>query len=201
MNQALDKRERHQKQKQTHAAMTQIRTSHHQKQVEAVQAALAHVSLQQEALERGLRERWNARNRALWEGLEGVIRQEEEKVRARLAEEERQREEEARVRREEEERQRAEEERKRKEEEQKRAEEEERKHKEEAQAAEAKRREEEAKTRKESLAAQKKKRELLGYTIGPEDFKYGQDTLSVGLVCALCMTLAYHLPSHSSGSG
>ncbi|KAF9807467.1 hypothetical protein IEO21_08215 [Rhodonia placenta] len=178
VNQALDKRERHQKQKQTHAAMTQIRTSHHQKQVEAVQAALAHVSLQQEALERGLRERWNARNRALWEGLEGVIRQEEEKVRTRLAEEERQREEEARVRREEEERQRAKEEQKRKEEEQKLREEEERKRKEEEQAAEAKRREEEAKTRKESLAAQKKKRELLGYTIGPEDFKYAQDTLS-----------------------
>ncbi|KZT69744.1 hypothetical protein DAEQUDRAFT_726414 [Daedalea quercina L-15889] len=134
------------------------------------QAHVEHMKGRCESEMERLRADWEVRNRRLWEHIEGVIRGEEERVRAREEEERRKREEEDRKRREEEERRRREEEeRKRKEEEKKKQREKE--------AEEKKRAEEEERTKREKEQEEVEERKQLGFLTANEDWMKARENL------------------------
>lgn len=119
-----------------------------------------------------LRSEWEARNKLLWEHIEGVIGREETKVRAVQEEERKQREEEERVRRE------AEERRKRTEEEKQRAEQEKRKERE-REEEEARQAAQAEKARQEREEQEAEQRKQLGFASASEDWRKARQDLMV----------------------
>lgn len=87
------------------------------RQVAEVQARLAQLRVAQEEEETKVREEWKLRDKKLWEGIESVIKFEEDKVRAKLEAERKQKEAEEKKRRDEELKRRLAEEKKKEEEE------------------------------------------------------------------------------------
>lgn len=146
-----------------------------------IQARLQQLRLQQQETERRMRHDWELRQKNLWNRIETVIKQEEDKVAQRLAEEQRKRDEEERKRRDEEmkkrlaeERRRAEEERLRREEEERKRLEEEKRRKEEE---EERLRQEEERQKKERLEAERKQRLQIGLLTAEDDWYAARDTL------------------------
>jgi nucleoporin GLE1 len=162
----------------------------HEKEMAAVQARLQQFRLVQQQDENRLRGEWELRHQNLWTRIETVIKQEEDKVAKRLAEEQRKREDEAREREEEErrrkdeeqkkrlaeEKRKAEEERIRREEEEKKRLEEEQRRKEEE---EERLREEEERQKQVRLEAEQKQRDQAGLSTAAEDWRLARDTLRV----------------------
>ncbi|CCM04763.1 uncharacterized protein FIBRA_06953 [Fibroporia radiculosa] len=168
--QSLSKVERHKKQSQAHKAEANKRSVVQEKQMQAIQDHLAALNIRRQVGEKAMVEAWKERNKKLWDGIEAVIKSEEEKVRIKLEAERKKREEEERKRQEEEERRRQEEEKKRKEEEERMRQEQE--------EAEAKRRREEAeRIRREREQAEAKLRETLGITTATQDWCSARDML------------------------
>ena len=153
--------------------------SAHSRQVAEVEAQLASLDLRRKTEEARLYDAWKERDRKLWERIEGVIKVEEDKVKARLEAERKVREEAERKRREDEERRRLEEEKKREEEERKRKEEEDRKLEEEIEQAMRQADEFEAEQRREQLEEEEQGRNALGLTTADEDWKWARKTLLV----------------------
>ncbi|KAG6887291.1 hypothetical protein C0995_016371 [Termitomyces sp. Mi166 len=138
----LDQKRFHDTQDRGRTAEMERRSARYAHQVQEVEAHFERLRLKARQEEDQLVRDMKARQTKIWEGIEGVIKAEEEMIRAKLAEEARQREEEERKR------------------EQKRREEEEaRKAKQEKEAAEKKAREEEARKAEEEKRKQKEKEE------------------------------------------
>ena len=144
----------------------------HEQQLKEVEAQLAAMNLQKQQEEDKLRAQWEERDRQLWQGIDAVIRIEEERVRVKLEAERKKREEEERVRREAEERKRQDEEKRRKEEEERR--------KQSEKEEEEKRKQVEAeRQREEREKAEEQERKALGFTTAFEDWKRARETLKV----------------------
>ncbi|PFH48824.1 hypothetical protein AMATHDRAFT_149026 [Amanita thiersii Skay4041] len=140
----------------------------HAQQIAEVQNHLNALRLQRQSEEQKLREAWKARDRMLWERIEGVIKLEEDKFKRKLEEEKRIKAEEEQRRRLEEERRKMEAERKKKEEEEARR----KKEQQEREEAEAKQRqEEEERTRLERLKTEKDQRQIMGLSTADEDWQ------------------------------
>ncbi|KAG6898230.1 hypothetical protein C0992_002244 [Termitomyces sp. T32_za158] len=136
----LDQKRLHDAQDRGRTAEMERRAARYAHQMQEIEAHFERLRLKAKQEEDQLMKDLKVRQAKIWEGIEGVIKIEEEKLRTKLAEEERQREEEERRR------------------EQKRKEEEEaRKAKEEKDAAEKKAREEEARKAEEERQKQREK--------------------------------------------
>lgn len=136
--------------------------------MEEVEAQLASFRLVQQTEEQKLRAQWQVRERVLWERIEGIIKIEEDKVKAKLEAERKKREEEERRRMEAEEKRRQEEERKRQEAEERRRE------------AEQRQMEEQERNRVAAqLAAEEKERKSLGVTTAEQDWVRARTILQV----------------------
>ncbi|KAJ2912751.1 hypothetical protein MD484_g7669, partial [Candolleomyces efflorescens] len=139
-----------------------------------IESQLSSFRLAQEQEETVLREGWKAREKALWDRIESVIRLEEGKVAARLEAERQKREAEEKKKREEELKKRLEEERKKAEEEKKKAEEEKKKKDEEDRKKKAeedeKRKQEGERLKKEKSDAEANVRNRLGFRTASQDW-------------------------------
>ncbi|KAJ3554600.1 hypothetical protein NP233_g12387 [Leucocoprinus birnbaumii] len=162
-------------------AESQRLSAQHDRDKAQMQARLQQVRLQQQEEEKRIRYDWELRQRNLWNRIETAIKQEEDKVAQRLAEEQRVRDEEERKRKDEElkkrlaeEKRKAEEERIRKEEEEKKREEEEQKKKEEE---EERLREEEERQKKERIDGERQQRQQLGLSTAEDDWVSARDNL------------------------
>ncbi|KAF5349025.1 hypothetical protein D9758_012693 [Tetrapyrgos nigripes] len=148
---------------------------HDQQQLE-ISGMLEKMRLNHQQAEKLLREKWQQREKALWERIEKGIKLDEDKVRAKLEEERWIREEAERKRREQEEKRLAEEKKKKEEEEKKqREEEEERKRVQE----EKETREREAREKAERLAAEANQRREVGLTTAEEDWAEARKSLHI----------------------
>ncbi|KAG5723958.1 Nucleoporin gle1 [Termitomyces sp. T112] len=137
-----DQKRFHDAQDRGRTAEMERRAARYAHQVQEIEMHFERLRLKAKQEEDQLMKDMKARQTKIWEGIEGVIKAEEEKLRAKLAEEARQREEEERKR------------------DQKRKEEEEaRKAKEEKEAAEKRAREEEAREAEEEIRRQKEQEE------------------------------------------
>ncbi|KAF5381578.1 hypothetical protein D9615_005384 [Tricholomella constricta] len=97
----------HHQQDQNRTQEMQRRAAVHAQQMKEIDARLETLRMRQKVEEENLRVNSRERQRKLWEGIEGVIKAEEDKVKARLEEERKRKEEEDRKRMEEEARQKA----------------------------------------------------------------------------------------------
>ncbi|KAG5219420.1 GLE1 protein-domain-containing protein [Salix suchowensis] len=155
----------------------------HARQADEVARKLRDLQLHQQSEERRLKEVWDSRAKQQWQRIEGVIKQEEDKLKAKLEAERKVREEEEKRRREADLKQRLLEEKKRQEEEAKKQEEEESKRK---QEEERKQREEEEQRllkeqqeKDERTKAERDQRQALGVTTALEDWRQARQALHV----------------------
>ncbi|THU83116.1 hypothetical protein K435DRAFT_766084 [Dendrothele bispora CBS 962.96] len=139
----------------------------HEQQRHEVNSMLEKLRLNQQEAERVLREKWQQREKMLWDRIEKGIKLDEDKVKAKVEEERRIREEEERKRKEAEEKRLAEEKKKKEEEERKRREEEEERKR---IQEEKETREREAREKAERLQAEAKNRKEAGLTTADEDW-------------------------------
>ncbi|KAK7454072.1 Nuclear pore complex nucleoporin component [Stygiomarasmius scandens] len=154
---------------------SQLREQRHAEQQREVAAMLEKLRLSQQEGERVLREKWQQREKMLWDRIEKGIKLDEDRVRAKEEEARRMREEEERRRKEAEEKRLAEEKKKREEEEKKRKEEEEeRKRVQEEKEA----REREVREKTERLQAESKARKEAGLTTAEDDWAEVRRNLS-----------------------
>ncbi|KAG1726623.1 GLE1-like protein-domain-containing protein [Suillus paluster] len=142
----------------------------HAQQVAEVQKQLAALQVRQQADVNTLVNSWKEQDKKFRDRIEGVIRVEEERLRARLEAERRAREEVERKRKEEEERRKVEEETKR-------LEEERAQRQREAEAAAKRQEEEKERLRREKLDAEEQGRAQLGMSLAEEDWVYARETL------------------------
>ncbi|KAI0336994.1 hypothetical protein BDW22DRAFT_1340666 [Trametopsis cervina] len=160
---------------QTEASSSQ--TALHQRQLQEIQSKLAHFRGLQQQQEQKLRAAWSERNGQIWKRVEGVIKLEEDKVRAKLEAERRKREEEERRQQEAEQRARQEQELK--------LQEELRQRKAQQEREQQKAKEEEEQQRKKEESAQKVVQDQaldatlknLGVSTAAEDWKRGRELL------------------------
>jgi nucleoporin GLE1 len=178
-------------------------------QYEEVTAILEQMDLRRKQEETRLISAYKERERLMWEGIEKVIKLEEDKVRRRLEEEERaRREEQERIRREEE-RRKAEEERKKKEEQERVIREEMLRKQKEKEAEEAKKKAEEEARRKAEAAKSDQERKNAGLTTPQEDWETARQSLKVHgndlfaspsiLLCFIILALEGKLFTHCQG--
>jgi nucleoporin GLE1 len=148
-----------------------------------IESQLSSFRIAQEKEETVLREKWKAREKALWDRIESVIRLEEGKVAARLEAERQKREAEEKKKREEELKKRLEEERKRAEEEKQKAEEEKKRKdeddKKKKEEEDAKRKQEEERLKKEKLSAEANVRNRLGFRTASQDWSDAREGILV----------------------
>ncbi len=130
------------------------------------------MNLQKQQEETTLRAQWQERDRQLWARIDGVIKKEEERLRAKQEEERKKREEDERGKREAEEKKRQEEERKRKEEEDKQKQKQKEEEEERTKLAAAQ-------AQQERELAEVEARKALGHTTAFEDWKRARDILRV----------------------
>lgn len=142
----------------------------HAQQLAEVQKQLAALQVRQQADVNKLVSSWQEQDKTFRGRIEGVIRVEEEKLRAKLEAERKAREEAERKRKEEEEKRKLEEEVKRKEEEQAQKQRE-------AEAAAKRQEEEKERLRREKLDADEQGRAQLGMTLAEEDWVHARETL------------------------
>jgi nucleoporin GLE1 len=164
--------------------------SQHTRQTQEVRAQLAALRAKHNADEERLKVAWRAREKKLWERIEGVIRFEEDKVRQKREEERMVREEEERKREEEERKRKEEEERTRREKEEREREQEERKRDEErlerqllAALEEKDKEDQEIMRKEEEEKTAADQRQLLGLSNAAEDWVHGRRLLKV-IICA-----------------
>lgn len=166
-------------QKATHLREQQHFQSIRAKEIEELNRRLNAIEIKKDTDDKRIREAWSERNRRLWQRIEGAIKAEEEKERARLEAERRVREEEEKKRRAEEEKKRQEEEKKRREEEERRKKEVEEKLKKEMEEAERREQQERDRVKKEQEKGASKMRGQLGMENAEELWKSGLRTLRV----------------------
>lgn len=148
----------------------QRRAALHAQELKEVESQLAAMNLQKQQEETTLRAQWQERDRQLWARIDGVIKKEEERLRAKQEEERKKREENERVKREAEEKKRQEEERKRKEEEDKQKQKQKQEEEERTKLAAAQ-------AQQERELAEVEARKALGHTTAFEDWKRARDIL------------------------
>lgn len=159
--------------------MTGSQSAHHKRQLEEVQAKLSQFRGLQQQHESKLRAAWTERNGQLWQRVEGVIKLEEDKVKAQLDAERQKREEEERRRREADERMKQEELRLREDLLRKKKENEEMEQQQ-AKAEEQRRLQTEMEAQKTAQAqVQDDERKAIGLTTAAEDWKKGRELLKV----------------------
>ncbi|KAG2082364.1 GLE1-like protein-domain-containing protein [Suillus cothurnatus] len=142
----------------------------HAEQLAEVQRQLAALQVRQQSEVNKLVSSWQEQDKTFRGRIEGVIRVEEEKLRAKLEAERKAREEAEKKRKEEEERRKAEEEAKRKEEEQAQRQRE-------VEAAAKHQEEEKDRLRREKLDAEEQGRAQLGMSLAEEDWVHARETL------------------------
>ncbi|KAG9220039.1 hypothetical protein CCMSSC00406_0007899 [Pleurotus cornucopiae] len=153
----------------------------HARQADEVARKLRDLQLHQQSEERRLKEVWDTRAKQQWQRIEGVIKQEEDKLKAKLEAERKVREEEEKRQREAELKRRLLEEKKRQEEEAKKREEEETKRKQEEERKQ--REEEEQRLQKEQqekderTKAERDQRQALGVSTALEDWRQARQAL------------------------
>jgi nucleoporin GLE1 len=147
----------------------------HAEQLAEVQRQLAALQVRQQSEVNKLVSSWQEQDKTFRGRIEGVIRVEEEKLRAKLEAERKAREEAEKKRKEEEERRKAEEEVKRKEEEQAQRQRE-------VEAAAKHQEEEKDRLRREKLDAEEQGRAQLGMSLAEEDWVHARETLKVNLL-------------------
>lgn len=164
----------------------------HARQADEVARKLRDLQLHQQSEERRLKEVWDTRAKQQWQRIEGVIKQEEDKLKAKLEAERKVREEEEKRQREAELKRRLLEEKKRQEEEAKKREEEETRRKQEEERKQ--REEEEQRLQKEQqekderTKAERDQRQALGVSTALEDWRQARQALHVS--CAQHPTIA-----------
>lgn len=166
-------------QKATHLREQQHFESIRAKEIEELNRRLNAIEIKKDTDDKRIRDAWSERNRRLWQRIEGAIKAEEEKERARLEAERRVREEEEKKRRAEEEKKRQEEEKKRKEEEERRKKEVEERLKKEMEEAERREQQERDQVKKEQEKGAAKMRGTLGMENAEDLWKAGLRTLRV----------------------
>ncbi|KAF6760541.1 GLE1-like protein-domain-containing protein [Ephemerocybe angulata] len=167
----------HASQSRLSTAQDETLSSTHAKEMSEIESQLSRFRLAQEKEEAALRQKWKEREAKLWERIEGVIRIEEDKVRAKLEAERQKREKEEAAKKEEEMRRQLLEQKRRKEEEAKQKAEEERKREEEEKREKERVALEEERVRKEKEAGDREAREKLGYTTASEDWAQARESL------------------------
>ncbi|KAG1813684.1 GLE1-like protein-domain-containing protein [Suillus subaureus] len=148
----------------------QLLANMHAAQLAEVQKQLAALQVRQQAEVNRLVSSWQEQDKTFHGRIEGVIRVEEERLRAKLEAERKAREEVEKKRKEEEERRKVEEEVKRKEEEQAQRQRE-------AEAAAKHQEEEKERLRREKLDAEEQGRAQLGMSLAEEDWVHARETL------------------------
>ena len=174
-NQSLAKSLRHRVQHATHAHVARLQAEDLATTRQRAREYVTAINERRDKEMERLRTEWEARNKLLWEHIEGVIGKEEERARAAQEAERKKREEEERVRREEEERRRKGEEEKRREEEERRKERE----REEEEARQASEAEKAEKARKEKEEQEAEQRKELGFLSASEDWQKARQDLMV----------------------
>jgi len=173
----------HEVQERRRLEETQKLCAQRDKEMADVKAKLQQFRLKQQEDDQQLRDEWELRQKSFWTRIETTIKQEEDKVAQRSAEEQRKREEEEKKRKDEdskkrisEEKRRAEEERTLKEEEEKKHSEEEKKRKEEE---EARLQKEEEQQKKERLEIELEQRKQVGLSTADDDWQAARNNLKV----------------------
>ncbi|GLB40961.1 putative GLE1-like protein [Lyophyllum shimeji] len=171
----------HDEQDRSRTQEMERRAALHDQQMKEIEVRLEELRMKQKAEDEKLRMSMRERQKRIWDGIENVIKLEEDKVKARLEEEKRKKEEEERRRKEEEERQKAleekqkEEQRKREQEAKKAAEEKEKREQEEAETRRLEA--EEERQKKERERGERTAREELGMTTPEEDWRAARNNL------------------------
>jgi nucleoporin GLE1 len=155
------------------------------RQYNEVTAILEQMNIRRKQEEAKLVSDYKERERILWQRIEGVIKDEEDKVRRKLeAEEKVRREEQERIRKEEE-RKKAEEEKRKKEEQEKALKEELLRKKKEKEEADAKKRSEDEAQKRAEMAKMDKGRKDAGFSTAQEDWETARQSLTVrAIYCA-----------------
>ncbi|KAG5651073.1 hypothetical protein H0H81_009986 [Sphagnurus paluster] len=160
----------HHEQDQSRTQEMERRAALHAQQMKEIEARLEDLRVKQNAEEEKLRIHMKERQNRIWQSIEGVIKVEEEKVKARLEAERRQREEEERKRKEEEEKRKQDEERQK-------ALEEKRKEEERVKEEAAKKAKDEKDQKDKAEAEASEARNDFGMTKAEDDWKAAHDHL------------------------